>query len=141
MEEILNAIPHREPFLFVDKIIEQTETSIKTQKTADADSAFFKGHYPDYPIMPGVLICEAVFQAGAILMSGKSDKVEGQIPVVARMNNVKFKRGVFPGDVLEVYVASKETVGQAHYMVGKVTVDSRTVLVLEFAVMMVEEVK
>jgi 3-hydroxyacyl-[acyl-carrier-protein] dehydratase len=141
MEEILNAIPHREPFLFVDKIIEQTETSIKTEKTADADSAFFKGHYPDYPIMPGVLICEAVFQAGAILMSSEAKEEKGKIPVVARMNNVKFKRGVFPGDVLEVFVAKKETIGQAHYMVGKVTVNSRTVLVLEFAVMMTEEAK
>lgn len=141
MDEIYKAIPHREPFLFVDKILERTDTSIRTQKKADADAPFFKGHYPDYPIMPGVLICEAAFQAGAILLSGKAEGAGGRLPVITRINNVKFKRGVFPGDVMEIFVEHKESVGQAHYMRAKVTVESKTALVLEFAVMLVEEVK
>ena len=70
-EQILNAIPHRPPFLFVDEIVEQTDDHIVTRKRIDPEEPFFKGHYPDYPIMPGVLICECVFQAGAILMSTK----------------------------------------------------------------------
>ena len=140
MDDIHKAIPHREPFLFVDKILERTDTFIRTQKKADADASFFKGHYPDYPIMPGVLICEAAFQAGAILMSGQAVGNEGLIPVITRINNVKFKRGVFPGDMMEIRVERTESVGQAHYMKGKVTVDSKTALVLDFVVMLVEEV-
>jgi len=67
-DEILNTIPHRPPFLFVDEIVEQDDERIHTRKTVDADEPFFKGHYPDYPIMPGVLVCECVFQAGALLI-------------------------------------------------------------------------
>ncbi len=142
MEDILKAIPHREPFLFVDKVLEQTDTYIRTQKMADPDAPFFKGHFPDYPIMPGVLVCEAVFQAGAILMSGliHADK-KGGVPVITRIKNVKFKNAVFPGDMLEIYVERGESAGQAYYMKGKVTVGSKTILTLEFAAMLTEALK
>ncbi|MCH8209049.1 MAG: 3-hydroxyacyl-ACP dehydratase FabZ [Nitrospinae bacterium] len=141
MDEIFKAIPHREPFLFVDQVLERTDTLIRTRKKADPEAGFFKGHFPDYPIMPGVLICEAVFQSGAILMSARADSVEGKVPVLTRISNVKFKHGVFPGDVMEIVVEHKETVGPAHYMKGKVMVEDKIVSVLEFAVMLVEEAK
>ena len=68
-DEILQAIPHRPPFLFVDEVVEQSEDSLTAKKHVDASEAFFEGHYPGNPIMPGVLISEAVFQTGAIFLT------------------------------------------------------------------------
>ena len=140
-EDILNAIPHRPPFLFVDEIVEQTGDHIATRKRIDPEEEFFKGHYPDYPIMPGVLVCECVFQAGAILMSKKHPAATGQVPVLSRIQNVKFKNPVFPGSVLEVRVDYVDHAGPAHYMKGKVQVDGKTAATVEFTVMLMEEAR
>jgi 3-hydroxyacyl-[acyl-carrier-protein] dehydratase len=137
-EAILNAIPHRPPFLFVDEIVEQTDDHIVTRKHIDPEEPFFKGHYPGYPIMPGVLVCECVFQAGAILMSKKFPTPTGQVPVMSRIQNVKFKNPVYPDSVLEVRVDYGESVGPAHYMKGKVQVDGKTAVTVEFTVMLME---
>ncbi len=140
-EDILNAIPHRPPFLFVDEIIEQTGDHIMARKRIDPKEEFFKGHYPDYPIMPGVLVCECVFQAGAILMSKKYPNLAGQVPVLSRIQNVKFKNPVFPGSVLDIRVDYVDHAGPAHYMKGKVQVDGKTVATVEFTVMLLEEAR
>ncbi len=140
-EDILNAIPHRPPFLFVDTIVEQTDDRIVTRKRINPEEAFFKGHYPDYPIMPGVLVCECAFQAGAILMSKKYPSPTGQVPVLSRIQNVKFRNPVFPGSVLEVRVDYVSHAGQAHYMKGIVQVDGKTAATLEFTVMLIEEAR
>ena len=68
MEEIYRRIPHRPPFLFVDKIVEITEEGATSSLTIKPEFPFFEGHYPGNPIMPGVLLCEAVFQTGAIFL-------------------------------------------------------------------------
>ena len=138
-DAVLNAIPHRPPFLFVDEIVEQAENHIVTRKRIDPEEPFFKGHYPGYPIMPGVLICECVFQSGAILMSKKFPTPGGQVPVMSRIQNVKFKNPVYPGSVLEIRAEYVENVGPAHYMKGKVRVDGQTALTVEFTVMLMEE--
>ena len=90
-QDFLQYIPHRPPFLFVDKVIEETKDTIKTEKFIDSEEPFFQGHYPDRPIMPGVLIFESIFQTGAIMM-GKRIANEGRIPVLTRVNNIKLKR-------------------------------------------------
>jgi 3-hydroxyacyl-[acyl-carrier-protein] dehydratase len=138
-EDILNAIPHRPPFLFVDEIIEQADDHIVTRKRIDPEEPFFKGHYPAHPIMPGVLVCECVFQTGAILMSKKYPTLTGQVPVMSRIQNVKFKNPVYPGSVLEIRADYMENIGPAHYMKGKVQVDGQTVVTVEFTVMLMEE--
>ncbi len=140
-EDILNAIPHRPPFLFVDEIVEQTGDHIVARKRIDPKEEFFKGHYPDYPIMPGVLVCECVFQAGAILMSKKYPNLAGQVLVLSRIQNVKFKNPVHPGSVLEIRADYVENIGPAHYMKGKVQVDGKTVATVEFTVMLLEEAR
>lgn len=138
-DDILNTIPHRPPFLFVDEIVEQTADRIHTRKTINADEPFFKGHYPDFPIMPGVLICECVFQAGALLMAKKLGTEEGKVPVLTRIQNVKFKQPVFPGSVLDIRVEYGESVGPAHYMKGKAEVNGKTAVSVEFTAMLMEE--
>nr|MBP7518139.1 beta-hydroxyacyl-ACP dehydratase [Desulfobulbus sp.] len=65
---ILERIPHRPPFLWLDRVVEVGEAAIRAEKTLPQDLDVFRGHYPDYPLMPGVLLCEAVFQAGAVLL-------------------------------------------------------------------------
>jgi len=96
--EILAAIPHRPPFLLVDEIVEQDEQRILCRKTFTPDEWFFAGHYPEYPVVPGVLLCEAAMQAGAVLLAQHLDATDEQVPVAARMQDVRFKRMVRPGE-------------------------------------------
>jgi 3-hydroxyacyl-[acyl-carrier-protein] dehydratase len=141
MENFLNYMPQREPFLFVDRVVEVMDSYIKTEKQIQADEPFFAGHFPGRPIMPGVLICEAVFQSSSILMSKRAEASsnDGRIPLITRIENVKLKRVVLPGDLMEVEVKLKEILGQAAYMSGKVKVVGKTVLTVEFTVMLVTE--
>lgn len=129
--DILDLIPQRPPFLFVDKVIDRTENSIKTTLKVTGQEDFFKGHFPGNPIMPGVLLQEALFQSGAALMAGRAG---GGLGVVTRVQNAKFKNMVRPGDELEMEVQLTESISNAHYMKGTTKVDGKTVLVIEFAV-------
>ncbi len=129
--DILELIPQRPPFLFVDKIIERSENKITTTLKLTGNEDFFKGHFPGNPIMPGVLLQEALFQSGAALMAGRAG---GGLGVVTRVQNAKFKNMVRPGDELVMDVELTESISNAHYMKGTTKVDGKTVLVIEFAV-------
>ena len=141
MKNFLDYMPQREPFLFVDRVVEVTDSSIQTEKQIKVDEPFFAGHFPNRPIMPGVLICEAVFQSSSILMSKRAETSsnDGRIPLITRISNVKLKRVVLPGDLMEVEVKLREVVGQAAYMAGKVKVEGKTALTVEFTAMLVAE--
>jgi len=141
MEDFLNYMPQREPFLFVDRVVVVTDNRIQTERQIKVDEPFFAGHFPGRPIMPGVLICEAVFQSSSILMSNRAGTTSdaGSIPLITRISNVKLKRVVLPGDLMEVEVKLKEVLGQATYMSGKVKVGEKTVLTVEFTAMLVAE--
>lgn len=134
MEEVLKAIPHRPPFLFVDKIVELTETKIRTAKEIRPEESFFKGHYPGNPIMPGVLICEAIFQSGAILLSHIVGDIGDGTPVLTRVSNAKFKHMVRPGALLEMEAELMEKVSNAFFLKGRASVAGKTVVTVEFAV-------
>jgi len=140
MEEVLMAIPHRPPFLFVDKIVELTETKIKTTKEISPEEPFFKGHYPGNPIMPGVLICESIFQTGAILLSSIIGHIGDGIPVLTRINNAKFKNMVKPGDLLDIEAELVEKVSNAFFLKGSASVAGKTVVTVEFAVSLAKAV-
>jgi len=134
MEDVLNAIPHRPPFLFVDKIVELTETKIKTTKEISPEEPFFKGHYPGNPIMPGVLICESIFQTGAILLSNIISDISDGTPVLTRISNAKFKNIVRPGATLEIEAEVVEKVSNAFFLKGKASVEGKTAVTVEFGV-------
>ena len=131
-------IPHRPPFLFVDEVIELTADRILTRKWADPEADYFKGHYPGNPVMPGVLICESVFQCGAILMMERvgGENAKGAMPVLTRIKEAKFKHVVRPGQTLAVEVVFDEELGGAYYMTGRVTVEGKLVVRVTFVCMM-----
>ncbi|MGA2035795.1 MAG: beta-hydroxyacyl-ACP dehydratase, partial [Thermoguttaceae bacterium] len=83
-DEIYAAIPHRAPFLLVDEILDRDATHITCIKTFSGAEDFFAGHYPGYPLVPGVLLCEAAMQSGAILLSQYFAGAEGRLPVATR---------------------------------------------------------
>lgn len=138
MDEILKLIPHRPPFLFVDEIVAFTGDTIQTRRRVRPEEPFFQGHYPDYPIMPGVLVCEAVFQSGALLLAKRGARADQRIPVLTRVQGVKLKQAVYPGDTLEMTVTLDQELGPASYLKGKVVVQGRTALTVDFAVTAME---
>jgi len=100
IKQILNLLPHRYPFLLVDRVLEMDldKGYILAQKNVTFNEGFFQGHFPDAPIMPGVLILEALAQAGGILVHLKGQ--ENKIAILLNVNQAKFRRPVKPGDVL-----------------------------------------
>ena len=98
-EDIKAVLPHRDPFLFVDRVLEMGEHSIVALKYVRSDEPHFEGHFPSKPVMPGVLIIEALAQAGGVLMLSKSEN-RGKIAYLATVNSARFRKMVLPGDTL-----------------------------------------
>jgi 3-hydroxyacyl-[acyl-carrier-protein] dehydratase len=129
--DIEAAIPHRPPFLFLDEIVSEDEDRIHCRRTFTGDEAFYQGHYPQQPITPGVILCEAAMQAGAVLLSRR---IEGEgVPVATRMNDVRFKRIVQPGETIDIEVTLDEQLSGAFFLTGKVSVAGKVAARLSFA--------
>ncbi len=102
--EIMEILPHRYPFILVDRIIEMEEGKRAVGiKNVSANEPFFQGHFPGFPIMPGVLIMEALAQVGAVLLL-KKEEYKGCLALYAGLDEVRFKRQVIPGDQLRLEV-------------------------------------
>jgi 3-hydroxyacyl-[acyl-carrier-protein] dehydratase len=139
-QEILDAIPHRDPFLLVDAVTERTDSRIVGEKTFSGNEWFFAGHYPGFPLAPGVLLCEAAMQCGAILLSRilsagplAGETPGSKIPVVTRMGDVRFKRMVRPGEKIVMEVELKERLADAFFLAAKVSVEGKVAVRFEFA--------
>lgn len=133
LEAIKAAIPHREPFLLLDEILEQSDTCIVCQKTFTGDEFWYRGHYPDFPITPGVILCEAAMQAGAVLLSKHVDQAADAVPVATRASDVQFKQMVLPGDTVTIEVELTERLASAYFMKAKIIVNEKTACRLAFA--------
>jgi 3-hydroxyacyl-[acyl-carrier-protein] dehydratase len=143
MESIEQLIPHRPPFLFVDEIIAVGDNTMTTRRRVRPDEDFFKGHYPGNPIMPGVLLCESVFQSGCAMvsrqMAATNEDLARYTPVLARISDVRFKNIVKPGDELIIDVKLKERIGRFLFLSGSVqTADHRKVLTVNFGVALLD---
>lgn len=137
---LLEKIPHRPPFRFVDEIIEVDDARIVTTFLANENAEFFKGHYPGNPIMPGVLISEACFQSGALLMAHRQngETTSRTVPVLTRIQDARFKSIVKPGQRLSIEVTLDEQLDNAMYMTARVTAEGKNVLRVSFCCMLAE---
>lgn len=142
-EKIEQLIPHRSPMRLIDEIAFLGEDSIVCRKTFGADEFFVQGHFPGSPIVPGVIQCECCLQAGAALLrsianqaspdDAEADVDDGVVPVATRIDNVKFKRMIRPGDSVEVHAKLNETISNAYFMTGKVLINGKIATRLDFA--------
>lgn len=136
---ILDHIPQRNPFLFIEKLVERTEGSVTVSKRFTGDEDFFRGHFPGRPVLPGVLMCEAVFQTGALLMALRGEAAgNSKTALVTRIQNTKFKNMAKPGDKLMITVNFIEMLANAAFMKGKITSEGKTIMTIEFAATLVE---
>lgn len=143
LTDVQATIPHRPPFLFLDRVDELRADGAVCSRTFRAEEPFYAGHYPGNPITPGVLLCESVFQAGAVYLTKKllaeGGSAEGRTPVLCRIEEAKFKGMVFPGDTVSIEVKHAETLQQFHFMTGTVRRDGKAVLTIRFALALVEK--
>jgi len=144
MDEIQRLIPHRPPFLFIDQVIEVNENGAKTGLNISHEMPFFQGHYPGNPIMPGVLLCESVFQTGAVFLSkqeiGEENlNDESVTPVLSRIRDARFKRMVKPGDNLVISVSLVDQIGQFYNLRGEVRNGDKVVMTVSFALALVKQ--
>lgn len=138
-QAVTDLIPHRPPFLFVDEVVAETADSLTAKRTWRAEEDFYKGHYPNAPITPGVLLCEAVFQTGALYMAKQalaSGAKPGEgVPLLAKIADVRFRNPIYPGDTILIEVKKKEVMGGFTMMSGSIKkADGTRVLTVDFAV-------
>jgi 3-hydroxyacyl-[acyl-carrier-protein] dehydratase len=141
-EGIKKVLPHRDPFLFIDSVVSMDETSIQAQRKVTGEEDFFRGHYPHRPIMPGVLLCECIFQAGAIFLANAlqlGDNGSKATPVVTRINNVRLRSPVEPGDELAIEAKLKEELSGVFFMTGSIKKAGKRTVSLDFSCTLMED--
>jgi beta-hydroxyacyl-ACP dehydratase FabZ len=127
IQDILEVMPHRYPFLLIDRVLEMDEKRIRAVKNVTYNEPQFVGHFPERPVMPGVLMVEAMAQAGGFLLFSRIEDRENKLIFFTGIDNCRFRRPVVPGDqvIFDVEVVSiKRTFGKLH---GKATVDGELV--------------
>jgi len=132
--EIEAAIPHRAPFLFIDRILERHADGLAAEWRVPLEAEWFRGHYPGEPVLPGVLLCEHVFQCAALFVASfrGAPGPEDGIPVLTRIADARFRRIVRPGETLRSRVTLTEQVGPAFVFQGRSAVDGAPAVRLEF---------
>lgn len=125
--EILKILPHRYPFLLVDRVLESTSEELVALKNVTINEPFFQGHFPIQPIMPGVLIVEALAQAGGILAFAKLPELKSNAVYFMGMDRVRFRKPVRPGDQLILKLKMLKQRGAVFKMQGEAYVDNQLV--------------
>ena len=126
--EIMSLLPHRYPFLLIDRVIEmEPRQRIVALKNVTINEPHFTGHFPDYPIMPGVLMVEAIAQAGGALLLAEIPDRDSKLMVFTSIENARFRRPVTPGDQLRIEVTVLNWRTRVVKMGGSITVDGKVV--------------
>lgn len=143
IEKILKSLPHRYPLLLVDKVIEFEENKkIVAIKNVTFNEPHFLGHFPNHPIMPGVLIIEALAQAGALMVTCAQDfKAEDKLVYFMSIDGAKFRKPVVPGDVLELHVEAIQNRGNVWKLSAQAKVDGVKVSEAQLSAMIVDKDK
>lgn len=141
IKTIMNNLPHRYPFLLVDRVLEVDNTSIKAIKNVTINENFFMGHFPGEPVMPGVLIVEAMAQAGGLIALNEQNgrSCEDILVYFMAIDNVKFRRPVVPGDTLLLNVELIKKKRNVWRMKGVATVEGEVACEAEFMAMIKEK--
>ena len=130
IDEIKKVLPHRYPFLFIDRVISYTDKKIEAVKNVTVDEPFFNGHFPDYPLMPGVLQIEAIAQAAGILIakiSGMDATSPDKLPLFLGIEKARFRKMVRPGDQLKIICEIINMKGKIAKAQGKIFVNDEVV--------------
>jgi beta-hydroxyacyl-ACP dehydratase FabZ len=136
VEDILQVLPHRYPFLLVDRILELEEGKrVVGLKNVTINEPFFQGHFPGHPIMPGVLIIESLAQVGGMLLMRTVEDPASKVVYFMSLESVKFRRPVRPGDQLRLEVEVLQLRGKTCRMRGVATVDGQVATEAEMAAM------
>ena len=126
--EIMALLPHRYPFLLIDRVLEiERKQRIVAIKNVTINEPHFQGHFPDYPIMPGVLMVEAIAQTGGALLLNEINDRDQKLMVFTGIENARFRRPVVPGDQLRIEVTVLQWRSRAVKMLGNITVDGKLV--------------
>ena len=131
IEEIRNILPHRYPMLLVDRILELEAERIVGIKNVTVNEPFFQGHFPDFPVMPGVLIVEAMAQVAGVLVLNTIPDRASKLVLLAGIDNAKFRRPVLPGDQLRIEMTVVKKKASVAKMQGVATVDGAVVAEVE----------
>ena len=140
INRIMAMLPHRYPILLVDRVIDVVpDVSAVGIKNVTINEPFFEGHFPGHPVMPGVLIIEALAQTAAVMaISTMGTAVEGKVIYFMTIENAKFRRPVTPGDQLRMTVEKEKARGNIWRFKGKAEVDGKTVTEASFSAMIVD---
>ncbi len=127
INEIRQILPHRYPFLLVDRIVEMEPERVVGIKNVTANEPFFTGHFPDFPVMPGVLIVEAMAQAAGVLVLKTIPDRDKKLVLLVAIENARFRRPVVPGDTLRMEMKVIKRKASVAKMAGVATVDGQVV--------------
>jgi 3-hydroxyacyl-[acyl-carrier-protein] dehydratase len=141
VQRIMEMIPHRHPFLMIDKVVDMVANERATGvKNVSINEGYFQGHFPARPVMPGVLIIEAMAQTAAVLVVHTlGPEAEGKLVYFMSVDNARFRRPVFPGDRLDVYVAKQRNRGNVWKFEGRAKVGDNLMAEAVFAAMILNE--
>jgi 3-hydroxyacyl-[acyl-carrier-protein] dehydratase len=139
-QRIMEMIPHRDPFLMIDKVVDVVKNERATGiKNVSPDEYYFRGHFPARPVMPGVLIIEAMAQTAAVLVVHTlGPESEGKLVYFMSVDNARFRRPVAPGDVIHVHVVKQRNRGNVWKFEGEAKVNGRLCAEAVFAAMILD---
>lgn len=141
IRRVMELLPHRYPMLMIDRIVDMKGSESATGiKNVSANEPFFQGHFPGHPVMPGVLIVEAMAQtAGALVLNGLGDNAAGKIVYFMTIDKARFRKPVMPGDVLKVHVTKVHSRGPVWKFSGEAKVDGVLVAEADYSAMIVDQ--